>query len=528
MSNNTRQDELIAKMKATKEKWDAEALNSEDGPDETDALLSKAIEMAIEQGKGWKEGEREAYIEKLLDDDFIPPLFATNQEELDKSGLGSAFSSLMYDDPPAQTMSESKKKGNEAFLNGKNNVAGNMQYFRDAVNHYYEAFFWAEKVDPGALQTDSEGKEIMDSKIFTEAELSEWKSTILANAAMAHMQLKNWGYVRDNCRKSLEFNDTNIKAWYRLAKAYQMLQDWEEAGDAIDSGLLCDNNNNELLKLQKALDKKVRRARLERQKRERARAERVSNVKKVWKHCKESQIVLGRVPLVASVTDDEEEDDEVTEARWHHHHPHTGRLPQQIDGEWAWPAMFVYPSHNQSDFIENFFESDMIAIQMARVFPEVEDDVGTTIPWDYNNEFECSNLAVYFEVHCTDSSDMIHPDYVEKLKDQGATMKFYESSRALKGDEGEEFANLARLIERKHLHEQRKRWKKEHGSLWSTPGPCPVVRVHPAANLKEVLLDARMVVPNFLVTFILFPDSHPAHQAFLKEHKCLGIIQAEE
>lgn len=31
----------------------------------------------------------------------------------------------------------------------------------------------------------------------------------------------------------------------------------------------------------------------------------------------------------------------------------------------------------------------------------------------------------------------------------------------------------------------------------------------------------------FLATFILFPENHPAHAAFLNEHKCLGILQPE-
>lgn len=88
-------DALVDKMKAAKEQWDAEAAESPDGPDETDALLSKAIEMAIEQGKGWaSSAEREKYLETLLDDEFIPPIFAENEEELEKSGLKDAFTTL--------------------------------------------------------------------------------------------------------------------------------------------------------------------------------------------------------------------------------------------------------------------------------------------------------------------------------------------------------------------------------------------------------------------------------------------------
>jgi len=57
-------------------------------------------------------------------------------------------------------------------------------------------------------------------------------------------------------------------------------------------------------------------------------------------------------------------------------------------------------------------------------------------------------------------------------------------------------ANLVRAVERKHLHKQRKAWKKKHGSLWHKPAPSSVVRVHPAMTLRDILTNNRMVVPN--------------------------------
>jgi len=364
------------------------------------------------------------------------------------------------------------------------------------------------------------------------------RSIICANCAMAHMCLKNWGFVRDESNKAVKHNPKNIKAWYRLAKAHQMLQNWEEAGNAIDSGLEIEKDNKELLQLQTKLGTKIRKARQLRQQRERSRAERTSRIKEVWRYCKEEDIALGRVTLVGTVKDDEEDEEgnEKAESQWHHHYPHTGQLPkrQMQDGKWTWPVLFVYPSHHQSDFIEHFGEDEMIALRMAQMFPEQEEDDGTyetDMPWDFNNEFRCGNLSVYFEVHCQDTdlddkgNEIIHPESVERLKDQGATMRFYESSRALKGDEGPEMATVARCMERKHLHHQRKAWIKKHGSLWAKPNPSPVVQIHPAATLSQVLRHANMVVPNFLVTITLFPLNHPAHSAYLKEHKVIGVVE---
>ena len=139
--------------------------------------------------------------------------------------------------------------------------------------------------------------------------------------------------------------------------------------------------------------------------------------------------------MVGSVTEDEEGEDGVDdEARWHHHHPHTGCLPEDGEGGKAWPCMFVYPSHNQSDFVKCFAEADLLALRMAEMFPEVDEGgEGTVMPWDFNNEFECSGLAVYFEVHCTEEEgEVVHPECVELLGEMGDAMKFYESSRSLK------------------------------------------------------------------------------------------------
>mmetsp|Transcript_26593 Transcript_26593/g.45396 ORF Transcript_26593/g.45396 Transcript_26593/m.45396 type:complete len:551 (-) Transcript_26593:64-1716(-) len=537
-------EQLIDKMKATKEKWDAEAAASPDGPDETDALLSQAISMAIEQGRGWSSpAEREKYLEQLLDDDFIPPLFAETSEELEKSGLKDAFTTLHNEgETPGKNMLEFRKKGNDSIALGRKNVAKNMGYYRDAVNHYYEAYHWASRIvpkDEDFVPTPEELAAADDDPYFTEKELDELRSIICSNCALAHMCLKNWGFQRDESKKAVDFNPNNLKAWYRLAKAHQMLQNWEEAGNAIDSGLEIEKDNKELLLLQKKLGEKVRKARLHRQQRERARAERTSRIKDVWRYCKEEDIALGRVSLVATVKDDEDEEEggDTVEARWHHHYPHTGQLPKrqvQDGGRWTWPVLFVYPSHRQSDFIEHFGEDEIVALRMAQMFPEQEDDGSneTEMPWDYNNEFRCSNLAVYFEVHCLDtdknSKQVIHPDCVERLNDQGAAMRFYESSRALKGDEGPEMATVARCMERKHLHHQRKAWIKKHGSLWAKPDPCPVVQVHPGVTLGQVLRSKKMVVPNFLVTIMLFPAEHPAHKEFLKTHKCIGIVEPEE
>ena len=562
-------NELLEKMDATRKKW----MEEEEDPDDGDRLLQEAIDMAISNGKGWAPGEKEAYMKKILDDDYIPPMFCSTQEELEKTGLADAFSALQFDDDPAITMKACKQKGADAFRDGRRNLAKNIQYYRDAINHYYEAAAWASKIEPlehkQAHQGERDKNQRDDSaikreetfEVYQEAEIDEIKSTLYSNAALCHIQLKNWGHAKTDSTKAVDFNASNVKALYRLAKANQMLKDWEPAGDAIDSGLELDPANKDLLKLKKLLQDKIRLARIARQKRERIRSERASCIKAVWKHCKTNSIQLGRVALVASTTDeleynedllvddDQNEDAAAFESRWHHHFPHTGSLPKPDGGNnggtnplWTWPCLFLYPSHSQSDFVQSFHEQEMLAERMAELYPELDDPSSqdTTMLWDYKNEFTCSNLAVYFEVNCPEQGQAatsststssntaaIHPDSVEPLETMAATMKFYEASRALKGDEGPDIMRVAELVERKRLKKQRRAWKKQHRTLAARPDPCPCVRVHPAMTLEQILKDSRMVVANFLVTLVVIPENHPAHEAYLKDHKCVGILQPE-
>lgn len=564
-------------------------------------LFQKALEDAISNAKGWASKEdREDYIKSIVgDDDYLPPLFCETAEELERSGMAEAFTSLQLEgeEEASEKMIQLKNQGNEAFLLGKQNLANNKQYYRDAINYYYQAAAVAEQVQCITEETFVKPTVGPKSEVqyFTERQLNGMKSTIYANSALAHLQLKNWGHCREDATKALSYNSNNSKAWHRLAKAQQMLQNWEEAGDAIESGLtaitaasqgsnssdIMNSERRELLKLQKLLEHRVRRARQERQKRERTRAERLANIKNVWKHCQKESIQLGRVPLVSTIDNDDDhaatlygdayDDDgnngEFFVRRWNSHFPHTGKLPtcstklhkethQQAEVEevWSWPCMFLYPSHRQSDFIEQFHENELFALRLAQVFPEVNDDDdhydddygvskgahGTTdIPWDYNNEFVCSKLAVYFEVHVdTGNSDygenqvqdggtLVHPESVELLKDLASTIRFYESSRALRGDEGPEMTTLARTVEQRHLAQQITAWRQRYKTLHHRPDPTPVVRVHPAVPFKTVLKDPRMVVPNFIPTFIIIPEDHPAHEQFLKEHKCIGIVQPD-
>ena len=67
----------------------------------------------------------------------------------------------------------------------------------------------------------------------------------------------------------------------------------------------------------------------------------------------------------------------------------------------------------------------------------------------------------------------------------------------------------------------------KHRMLAATPDPRPCVWVHPAMSIEQILKDKRMVVANFLVTLVVILEEYPAHKAYLKDHKCVGLLQPD-
>ena len=95
--------------------------------------------------------------------------------------------------------------------------------------------------------------------------------------------------------------------------------------------------------------------------------------------------------------------------------------------------------------------------------------------------------------------------------------------RALKGDDGLEAQEKAKLKERARLGAVKRKWAEKRGK-WSRPGAPSVVRVHPAMTLFDVLTDDRFVVANFIPSFILLPEEHESHKKFVNERNVVGLL----
>ena len=59
----------------------------------------------------------------------------------------------------------------------------------------------------------------------------------------------------------------------------------------------------------------------------------------------------------------------------------------------AWPVLFIYEEHHQTDFIERFNENDPFSAHLEMMFPPST----PPLPWDTHGDYGVDNLVIYFE-----------------------------------------------------------------------------------------------------------------------------------
>ena len=246
---------------------------------------------------------------------------------------------MMEGETPTSMMLNFKEKGNESVKLGQTNKAKNVQYYRDAINHYLEAIGWSEKVkcsdDPekgegeGDVAADRDD-ESPAARSFTRSDLSKVQSILYSNKSMAHTFIKvrinniggillefecfdadtshfaerfrhstsnsslrsslgliqNWGFVIADASKAVELDSSNVKGWYRLAKAREARREWALCDEACEGGLRSGPEHKLLKKLQGQVAKKALKEREAMQRKERERVKRQGEIKAVWKWCK--------------------------------------------------------------------------------------------------------------------------------------------------------------------------------------------------------------------------------------------------
>ncbi|KAL6927796.1 hypothetical protein ACO0SA_004419 [Hanseniaspora valbyensis] len=155
-----------------------------------------------------------------------------------------ALKAMNYEGDPTEMLTNFKNQGNEQFK---------LRNYKDARKFYEDGL----QIDAEAYDPEKEAVELdEDAKPFSMEEFKAVKATVLSNKAACELELKNYRKCINDCKKSLEIDSKNVKAYYRMGKAFFLLKKYDEAKGSISFGLLIDKDNKSLLQLLKSVNTK--------------------------------------------------------------------------------------------------------------------------------------------------------------------------------------------------------------------------------------------------------------------------------
>ncbi|KAA6383953.1 MAG: putative tetratricopeptide repeat protein 4 [Streblomastix strix] len=321
---------------------------------------SQALEDDFEIPKDWRAPE---WVSKDL-----CPLFADSlPDDFEQRPDFTALQSLLYDQDPEVAAENLKEQGNLALKKGK-------IHWDEAINFFTQA-------------------------IAANSPIKKNVSIYYSNRAYIQLLKGNFGKTVSDCEQSLLNDSTNIKSWYRLAKANLSLGKLEEAIKGAENGLRISPGNTELQKMSDEIKLKITEANKKDLDKKREQQRKIQ-FKLLFQEALEAKGVIMGAHSLHSIQD------ECKEKIWFHpitsinsnlttdNHPQprentleelveVKRAPSQY--EMRMPFLICYPEYSQTDLIQNVSENDMIGAHLANLLPVGKQRDGLQLIRDFDD-----------------------------------------------------------------------------------------------------------------------------------------------
>lgn len=322
------------------------------------------MDQFMEQFKTHKY--KNAFDENNWEEEFdkIPLFMKSAPEEFDSKthpDLACLQSIIHNDDrPPEEQASGLKDEGNEYFKE-KN--------YKKAITSYTEGL-----------------KKCGDQEINT---------VLLTNRAAAHFHLGNMRSALNDAAAAKKIKPDHLKALIRGAQCCIQLHHFVEALQWCDAGLKVHPSDKKLQELRAAADKHKRAAERDARKAKAKEKKACSDKEALLAAIKERGVKLLRPeqPLKRS-SDSEDEDGGPADAVLDglDSQEATGaRVFLDEQGSLHWPVLFLYPEHQQSDFVSAFCDGSSFIDHLGVMFGE------ELPPWDTDKKYLPQNLQLFFE-----------------------------------------------------------------------------------------------------------------------------------
>lgn len=376
MAKLTELDELKAKAKAGGKLTDEERHLMM-------SLMDEELEEFMKGAEKKSERQLDAWTEDNWEEEMMKHPFFVNQEAVDKGEMSpviQGLADLKYseeDNTPLELAESYREDGNFNFKCKK---------YRYATLSYTEGLKHA--IRASAQEEDKAAADAMKAKL-------------LNNRAAAQFFIKNYRSALLDCRLTLKVQPDHSKALLRAVQCCFHLRRYEEAIQLCDHGLL----KMPSLEAARVTELKESRAKAEKSMKERERNARREALA-LKKRQRENQQLLDLVRSrgVQVLTHKVDEDDNLKEA-WdlddlEPTHPaalnkRVHLIQEDSDTLLVWPVLFLYPEFGETDFIQEFVESQRFSDHLEVMFGDLNDRPG----WDPAPapKYTPSAIRVYFE-----------------------------------------------------------------------------------------------------------------------------------
>ncbi|KAL8262027.1 hypothetical protein R6Q59_026076 [Mikania micrantha] len=208
------------------------------------------------------------------------------------------------------------------------------------------------------------------TRAINQKALSDTETSILfSNRAHVNLLLGNYGRALSDSEEAIKLSPTNVKAFYRAAKASLSLSKLVEAKAFSEKGLAQNPDNEELKKLNKQINLQIS----EFQQREVQVSQALKTAKDLVSAIEERGLKIGKA-LFQELT---------------------GLKKPILDKDCIlhWPVLLLYAEVMSSDFIEDFCETDMFSAHLDLMFS----DSAEPLPWDKENAYTRDAIELYYE-----------------------------------------------------------------------------------------------------------------------------------
>ncbi|KAH3678519.1 hypothetical protein WICMUC_001536 [Wickerhamomyces mucosus] len=250
-------------------------------------------------------------VDEVMEELNRSPFFMTQIDESDGKGGENmeleALKALAYDGEPDEVATNFKNQGNGQFK---------IKLFKNAVEYY-------------------------DKGLAVKCDVSSINAALYLNRAACNLELKNYRRCINDCKESLKLDPTNIKAYFRMAKAFFTLEKFDEAKQALDFSFKFDaENKSSLTLLEQIINRENTITKIAKKKEEqRLHNEKLANNLISAISIRDYKIIKTSNP--AEMLEDAKLELEDAE---------------DIESQLVFPAMILYPTTDEFDFIASVSE----------------------------------------------------------------------------------------------------------------------------------------------------------------------------